>query len=59
MFLILIIEPKLGKRTRKLRVNKFVDMEATESDDDENAAKNNSEILKCKHKKAIDFRSCI
>ncbi len=59
MFLILVIEPKLGKRTRKLRVNKFVDMEADESDDDENAAKNNSDLLKCKHKKTIDFRSRI
>jgi len=53
MFLILVIEPKLGKRTRKLRVNKFVDMEADESDDDENAAKNNSDLLKCKHKNPI------
>jgi len=59
MLLILIIEPKLGKRIRKLRVNKFVDMEADESDDDENAAKNNSDLLKCKHKKAIDFHNRI
>jgi len=41
-----------------VKLNKFVDMEADESDDDECAAKNNSDLLKCKLKysKPIDFR---